>query len=506
MTAVAVRAVPARDPIDAPYGPGPHDAVGAEQVYLGIMLEFGPRVEPERFLKMVGAVEPEWFYRPVHRVIYEVVCDLWSTNPHLVETHAVCHELERRAATEGATAAYGIGGGDLRKMQASATTVGVVPYYAGTMERLYYAREAESLVAAMANSPAWRTPELNGELTALFERKPRDGKPRQAVDVFDLLAEPDPDPSDHVIPGVLARGERVIVTAAEGAGKSTLLRQMAVQVAAGVHPFTLDDVPARRVLVVDCENSRTHVRAKLRPLALKVSGRLLPGALSVAVVPEGADVSDPKDAAWLRQEIEAAEPDLVVMGPIYKLISADAEGGGELAAAALMSLVDDLRGRLDCAFVLEAHVPHAAPGQKTRPSRPYGSSRWMRWPEFGVFLRCDDGHVGWLDHWRGAREDDRQWPRALQRGGAWPWTVPTDVPGQAPEMTEIEQKTLAALREARGAVLTADGVTRQLGISKRAAQIALKSLAAGVGRDEIRSAVTDNRGTTTYWIPVEVAS
>jgi ATPase subunit of ABC transporter with duplicated ATPase domains len=61
------------------------------------------------------------------------------------------------------------------------------------------------------------------------------------LDLDAFLAEPDPE-YDWLIPGLLERGDRVIVTGQEGKGKSTLLRQIGVQVAAGIHPFTLDDI------------------------------------------------------------------------------------------------------------------------------------------------------------------------------------------------------------------------------------------------------------------------
>jgi hypothetical protein len=35
---------------------------------------------------------------------------------------------------------------------------------------------------------------------------------------------------------------------------------------------------------------------------------------------------------------------------------------------------------------------------------------------------------GTLEHWRGDR-DTRDWPAALQRGGAWPWTAIHDTRG-----------------------------------------------------------------------------
>ena len=53
----------------------------------------------------------------------------------------------------------------------------------------------------------------------------------------EFLDRDDP-PFDWVVPGLLERGDRLILTGAEGLGKSVLMRQLAVCAAAGVHPFT----------------------------------------------------------------------------------------------------------------------------------------------------------------------------------------------------------------------------------------------------------------------------
>jgi hypothetical protein len=58
--------------------------------------------------------------------------------------------------------------------------------------------------------------------------------------------------------------------------------------------------------------------------------------------------------------------------------------------------------------------------------RPFGSSLWKRWPEFGYCLkltRDSDFHARMchLIPWRGPR-DERDWPAGLAAGGSWPWS------------------------------------------------------------------------------------
>jgi replicative DNA helicase len=110
----------------------------------------------------------------------------------------------------------------------------------------------------------------------------------------------------------------VILTALEGGGKSTLLRQSAVQVASGIHPFTLDEIDPVRVLLVDCENGRRHVRRKLRPLRDEAGDRYRSGYLRVKVETGGLDLLRDEDRGTLGRMVEHHEPDLLVLGPIYK--------------------------------------------------------------------------------------------------------------------------------------------------------------------------------------------
>jgi hypothetical protein len=62
------------------------------------------------------------------------------------------------------------------------------------------------------------------------------------VDLVDLVNED--IPFDWIVPGLLAKGERMVLTAGEGLGKSTLLRQFAVCAAAGLHPPATGTGPA----------------------------------------------------------------------------------------------------------------------------------------------------------------------------------------------------------------------------------------------------------------------
>ena len=233
----------------------------------------------------------------------------------------------------------------------------------------------------------------------------------------EFLAEPEPD-YDWLIPGVIERGDRTILTGGEGAGKSTLLRQIGVQAASGIHPFTLDPIDPVNVLLVDLENSRRQTKRQMRPLRLAAGGDYPAAHMRIIVRTAGLNLTEPTDMVWLGQRIEANKPDLVIIGPIYKMAAADPTE--EQPARTVIACLDHIRDLYGVAMLIEAHSPHAN-GGGTRPLRPYGASIWMRWPEFGLHIT----DTGQLKHWRGDR-DERQWPGSLTRGGAWPWTVAAD--------------------------------------------------------------------------------
>jgi AAA domain-containing protein/DnaB helicase-like protein len=237
------------------------------------------------------------------------------------------------------------------------------------------------------------------------------------------------DDHDWLVPGLLERGERIIITGSEGLGKSWMISQFAACLAAGRHPFTGmvlgSGAKQLRVLVVDCENGMSQSRRRFRTIASRIGDRDRSWLdnLRIELRPNGLNLLG-SDASWLERKIALNAPDLVVVGPLYRLHYANMND--ETAARDLVRVLDQLRTRYGCALLSEAHPGHAEDGAGERRMRPAGSSLFLRWPEFGFGLRRAKNAAG--EHpslvdvvaWRGSREE-RAWPRQLKHGNHLPW-------------------------------------------------------------------------------------
>lgn len=269
---------------------------------------------------------------------------------------------------------------------------------------------------------------LQGALDTLRDLRDRDTASaevelRTLAEVFDVPA--DADAYDWVVPGLLERRDRCVLTGSEGGGKSTLLRQIAVMTAAGLHPFSGEPVPPMRVLVVDAENSERQWRRAARSLAASASARGAadPRAQLWIQFETNIDITRPADIGRIHRYIDTAQPDLVMVGPIYKLVPKAIKDDDD--AIPVLNALDTIRDR-DVAMLIEAHAGHGDARSGVRDLRPIGSSAFLRWPEFGLGLAkpTKPGEPHRLLRWRGDR-DERNWPGELhssrQIAQTWPW-------------------------------------------------------------------------------------
>lgn len=407
----------------------PHD-LAAEQSLLGAMLVSTAALE-----KCQDAVSAGDFYRPAHRVIYETILAIIRDGGVVDATTVMA-----RLLAEGKLAQVG-GGPYLHDLMAACPTPGHVDHYAAIV-RGHAVRRRLITAGQRITQRAWET---NGEdaygLAEAAVREIEEVRDFELGDeaintptISEFLAAED-DPYDWIVPGLLERGDRMILTGFEGIGKSTLFRQIAVCIAAGLHPFTHEAIRPARVLILDVENTAAHVRRKLRPLVAQAArqGREIQDTnLWVEIRPEGLDLACDRDLSWVMRRMSAIRPDVVCLGPLYRLAPRALQTDDE--AAPVLAALNMIRARGAC-VLLEAHSGHTLGPGGRRDLRPRGSSALLGWPEFGYGIRpstCDEAkrnRVVDVVSWRGDR-DEREWPERLAAGGAWPWTQRVILPDE----------------------------------------------------------------------------
>lgn len=231
---------------------------------------------------------------------------------------------------------------------------------------------------------------------------------------------------DWLVPELLERRDRLMVTGHEGSGKSWLLRQMVVSMAAGLHPFTLNKtVEPLKCLVVDTENTEQQWGRAARYITsiAEQHGKGKPRENVHVSAGVRIDLSKPSDINQIHRLIDTHKPDVLYIGPLYKLVARAITTDDD--AAPLILALDAIRDRGLC-LLMEAHAGHAKGVNGTRDLRPRGSSALLGWPEFGFGLdpHETDNNAAWWSAWRGGRET-RHWPKLLRRGyeGELPWEV-----------------------------------------------------------------------------------
>lgn len=227
----------------------------------------------------------------------------------------------------------------------------------------------------------------------------------------DLLAEAD-DPYDWVIPSLLEARDRFVLTGSEGLGKSFVARQVGIFAAAGLHPFTLERIKPVRTQILDYENSWKQIKRGSRMLYNYADryGEDLRRNIHVASL-KRIDITRDRDLAMLHREVDVAKPDVIVVGPLYRLTSKAIQTDDE--AAPVLSALDTLRDR-GCSLIIEAHAGHTRDSGGERDLRPRGSSALLGWPEFGYGFKLQNDGRYRLVPWRGDR-DERGWPQFLRR-------------------------------------------------------------------------------------------
>lgn len=419
----------------------------AESQLLSIAL--GTPVLPDVFLALPVSAFDGWQHQAVAAALHDLHAKGIPTDPTIVMRTVV-----ERCGTDDRARMMGT---LVAKLSTHDVPVASAGYYADRLAGLSAARSVSAAAAhfAQAIEQAAEQDDEQAMTRALAlmrttmddaERTFRPAVQEPPMSLADLLNSDD-EPYSWLVPYLLEKTDRLIVTGFEGTGKSYVLAQFALCIAAGLHPFT--GVPLakfNRVLVFDVENSKQQLRRRYRRIAGQVDALRRHHSLSpvdwstvVRIVsrPEGVSLTEPRELTRIEQSISATAPDLVVCGPLYKMTSLDIRD--EQAALELCHTLDGLRIRHQFTLIAEAHAGHANDGGGNRRVRPIGSSVFLRWPEFGFGLAPfgdaqHEEHPSTVEvkHWRGSR-DERQWPRLLKHGDDLPWQPANSDYSEVPE-------------------------------------------------------------------------
>lgn len=316
-----------------------------------------------------------------------------------------------------------------REMLPDLVTMHVVPDYVESYARTVrehatrrrLAHEAR-LVVERASNPDIDIEGYTASVVTRFSQIRDSGSSEdvEARTLGELLAEED-EPYSWIIPDLLEHSDRFMLTGVEGLGKSMLIRQIIVCAAAGLHPFGRGRIAPIKAVVFDAENSWRQVKRQIRGLALTAQQRGPADPLERVLVECSAriDITRDRDLAHIHQLLDAAQPDVLAIGPLYRLVPRAIQTDDD--AAPVLAALDTIRDR-GIALLIEAHAGHGN-GTHGRDLRPRGSSALLGWPEFGYGMGPGEmpGEVE-LKPWRGDR-DLRHWPDRLSRGGVLPWTA-----------------------------------------------------------------------------------
>jgi len=266
--------------------------------------------------------------------------------------------------------------------------------------------------------------EITADLaSALDENEAYSSSGLSIVDFTDMWDTPE-DIRQWVVPNMLRQNERMIITGPEGGGKSVLVAQMTLGAAMGVNTMSpgLETHEPLRVLMLDVENDRLQIKANMKkivPILNEMSGGVKPLIEWVDV--RDIDLSESVERQRVIRLAKERQPQLMYLGSLYKLAP---EGDRvDTAFGHVSRTVDRIRSETSTSILIEAHTGHGMQNDRNGAMRPYGSSMWLRWPEFGMAMipRRDHRGVTEIKHWRGARSDDRIWPAGLRRGSTLPW-------------------------------------------------------------------------------------
>jgi hypothetical protein len=386
----------------------PHDIV-AEEGVIGAML-----LNPDAAVAAMEYCTASDFYATQNGEIFAAICDLTNKgvkpDPILVASHIDRQDLMAK----------------MLEMLSSVPSSSHIRQYAEIVARHSVSRKLmvrfnEGIDEIANGSDPYSQAEQVEKFVSTIGYSGNSGP--ESLTIGELSSTAD-ESSPVVIPGLMHRDYRTIIVAEEGAGKSLLLRTIAMSAAQGFHPFSHQRIKPVRALIVDLENPAQAILQTGVPFAQQLFERdpdnYDDSRLRFWRKPGGIEIRSLSDKAELQREIAFHRPELVCIGPIYKMYRRGSGESYEDSADEAMAVLDQLRTKYGFALVMEHHAAKGKAGEK-RDLSPMGSQRWMAWPEIGISLYKDtqDPTTLHVKRYRGDRLQGVSWPDRLVRDRTW---------------------------------------------------------------------------------------
>ncbi len=396
------------------------EAVEAEEALLGAIL-----LREAIMRDLTPVLDPSDFYKPIHQTCYQTMCELWDAGRKIdpIAIHGINGQVTLELMN-GFTA-------QTPSVSAFSTYADLVIEASRRRRLLGHYAEQVDLLYGGANVDVLLDSDPAGDRLIA----PRSAEISGLLNVAEFMAHRAQQGGDDgrpwLIPHLVKALWRVILVAPEGWGKAVLMRMLAVHAAAGRDPWQPHyRVEPRRVLYVDVENAESSIGFQI-DLANK--------AMDYDIASEyaenlwlwhregGVDLRQRRPLAELEAVIQKVRPEIVFAGPLYKLFRRGKGEDAEQAALEFVEVIDELRVRYGFAIMLEHHAPKGQAG--ARDLNPFGTSLWLRWPEFGLTMEPignvepdDERYEMKLGRFRRDREL-ADWPQELHRvpGQVTPW-------------------------------------------------------------------------------------
>ncbi len=191
------------------------------------------------------------------------------------------------------------------------------------------------------------------------------------------LSDNEPDLAPELIEGVLREGHKMLLAGPAKAGKSFALIQLCIAMADGGKWFGWD-VKKGRVLYVNLELDAKSCNHRIWKICQEKKSKINPGTMDVWNLRGHATTLDKLTPKLIRRALKK-DYKLIVIDPIYKVITGDENSASEMAK--FCNQFDKICNELGTAVVCCHHHSKGEQGQKNSRDRSSGSGVFSRDPD-----------------------------------------------------------------------------------------------------------------------------